>query len=105
VIINQLTHCTQHPGDDKVGLGWWCWARLWGENNKHLQIISVYCPRKSDRLLTTYQQQLGFDDKKKIVTCPRIKFLQDLTQDIIKWTEEDKVIVLADMNKDLMERI
>jgi len=26
VIVNQLAHRTQRPGDDMVGLGRWCWA-------------------------------------------------------------------------------
>jgi len=28
VVLNQLSHWAQQPGDDKVGLGQWCWARL-----------------------------------------------------------------------------
>jgi len=36
LITNQLTHQAQRPGDDKIGLGRWCWARLRGKHNKIL---------------------------------------------------------------------
>ncbi len=36
VVVNQLAHRAQRPGDDKIGLGRWCWARLRGKNNKIL---------------------------------------------------------------------
>jgi len=65
VILNQLAHCAQKPGDDKAGLGCWCWARFQGKNNKVLRIVSVYRPCKSKGPLTTYQQQLQYWYKKK----------------------------------------
>jgi len=55
-----------------------------------------------DGPLTTYQQQLHYRYNKKIYTCSRTTFLQDLIQEIKQWTEEgEEIIVLADMNKDL----
>jgi len=60
VVVNQLAHHAQRPGDDKTGLGRWCWARLWGKYNHHLQVISAYCPCPSLRPLSTYQQQVCY---------------------------------------------
>jgi len=65
VILNQLAHRAQRPGDGKVGLGCWCWAKLCGKNNKMLKIILLYRPCKLEGPLTTYQQQLWFGYKKK----------------------------------------
>ncbi len=41
VVVNQLSYQAQHPGDDVMGLGWWCWARLQGKNNTFLCVVSV----------------------------------------------------------------
>jgi len=36
IILNQLAHQAQQPGDDKIGLGRWCWARLHGKDNHYV---------------------------------------------------------------------
>jgi len=65
----------------------------------------AYRPCKSEGPLTTYQQQLHHGYKTKNYTCLRTKFLQDLSKDIQKWTEEgEEIIVLADMNKDVVAK-
>jgi len=104
-IINQLSHQAQCPGNDKVGLGRWCWARLKAKNNKILRIMSAYCPCKSDGILSTYQQHIRFGAKQNIWTCPRTRFLQDLSQDILSWTKDrEEVIVLANMNDNVWDK-
>ncbi len=60
IILNNLAHQAQRPGDDKIGLGRWCWAWLQGKDNRHLRIISAYRPVKSNGPLTTYQQQVQY---------------------------------------------
>jgi len=40
VVLNQLSHWAQRPGDDKVGLGQWCWARLQG---KTINTVNCIC--------------------------------------------------------------
>jgi len=42
LITNQLTHQAQRRGDNKIGLGRWCWARLRGKHNKILQLVAAY---------------------------------------------------------------
>jgi len=104
-IINQLSHWAQCPGNDKVGLGRWCWAQLHGKHNKILRIVSAYCQCKSNGILTTYQQQVRFGAKQNNRTCPRTRFLQELSQDVISWTKEgEEVIVLANMNDDIWDK-
>jgi len=41
IILNQLVHRAQCPGNDKVGLGQWCWAKLRGKNSKILCILNL----------------------------------------------------------------
>jgi len=104
VFMNWLLHQAQRPCDDKVGLGWWCWAWLRGKTNKIIQIVSAYRPCKLDVVLTTYQQQVWVGAKQKIWTCPR-KWLQELSQEILQLMEVgDKVIILADMNEDVLAK-
>jgi len=44
--------------------------------------------------------------KQIIWTCPRARFLKDLSQEVTQWTvDSEEVIVLADMNKDVKLKI
>ncbi len=70
VVVNQLAHRTQRPGDDKTGLGRWCWAHLKGKHNHHLQVILAYCPCPSLGPLSTYQQQVCHWSSKRLNCCP-----------------------------------
>jgi len=42
VVTNQLSYQAQRPGDDKTGLGRWCWARLRGKGDQYLHVVSIY---------------------------------------------------------------
>jgi len=99
VVVNQLAHRAQRPGDDTVGLGRWCWARLRGKNNQHLRLISAYRPCPSLGPLSTYQQQARYWSTKRITCCPRKRWLEDLQRQISQWQEEgDYIVLMADMN-------
>jgi len=103
VVVNQLSHRAQRPGDDTVGLGRWCWARLRGKNNQHLRLISAYRPCPSLGPLSTYQQQVRYWSSIRINCCPRAKWLTDLQHQILQWQEEgDYIVLLADMNEDVI---
>jgi len=54
LVVNQLLYHMQWPGDDTVGLGWWCWACLHEKNNQYLQVISAYWPCQLSGPLSTY---------------------------------------------------
>jgi len=102
VVVNQLSHRAQRPGDDKAGLGRWCWARLRGKDNKHLRVVSVYRPCPSNGPLSTYQQQVRYWSAQNNDCCPRDKLLADLKEAIAMWQAEgDQVLILADMNEDV----
>jgi len=102
VVVNKLSHRAQQLGDDKARLGRWCWARLRGKNNRHLRLISVYCPCPANGPLSTYQQQIRHWSAQNIDCCPHEKLLADLKAEVALWQAEgDQVIILADMNEDV----
>jgi len=102
VVVNKLSHWAQRPGDDKTGLGRWCWARLRGKNNRQLRLVSVYRPCPANGPLSTYQQQIRHWSAQNIDCCPREKLLADLKEEVALWQAEgDQVIILADMNDDV----
>jgi len=63
VVMNQLSYWAPWPGDNKMGLGRWCWARLHGKHDQYLRIVSVYQPCSANGPLSTYQQQVRFWSK------------------------------------------
>ncbi len=85
IILNGLAHRAQRPGNGKIGLGQWCWARLRGKANQHLRIISAYRPCKANGPLTTYQQQIRYWAKHHSNICPRDSMLNDLAMAIREW--------------------
>jgi len=102
VVVNKLSHRAQRPGNDKTGLGRWCWARLRGKNNRQLRLVSVYRPCPANGPLSTYQQQIRHWSAQNIDCCPREKLLADLKEEVALWQAEgDQVIILADMNDDV----
>ncbi len=102
VITNQLSYRAQRPGDDTVGLGRWCWARLRGKHNQYLRVVSVYRPCPANGPLSTYQQHVRHWSSKHLDCCPREKLLNDLKAEVAQWQEAgDQVIILADMNDDV----
>ncbi len=102
LVVNQLAHRAQRPGDDTAGLGRWCWARLRGKGNKYLRLISAYRPCPSAGPLSTYQQQVRYWSSKQDNSCPREKWLHDLQEEILRWHEVgDYVVLMADMNEDV----
>jgi len=42
IVTNQLSYRAQHPGNDTMGLGWWCWAQLQGKQDQYLWVVSIY---------------------------------------------------------------
>jgi len=102
LVVNQLAHRAQRPGDDIAGLGWWCWACLHGKGNKYLRLISAYRPCPSAGPLSMYQQQVRYWSSKWNNSCPWEKWLHDLQEEILRWHEVgDYVVLMADMNEDV----
>ncbi len=105
LVVNQLLHQAQCPGNDIMGLGRWCWACLRGKQNQFLRVISAYWPCKSNGPLSTYQQQMRFWSTCWMECCPRDQFLLDLKQAIRQWQDEGNfIILLANMNEDILSK-
>ena len=99
-LINTLVHRASRPGDDKVGLGRWCWARLRGKYNVTIRIVAVYRPCYSTGPLSTYQQQLRHPDFQK-PQCPKARFMVELLEAIREWTSAGELLlVMGDFNDD-----
>jgi len=83
--VNQVAHHTLQLGDDPLGLGCWCWTKLWGPNEFYLWIITMYQLCFSNRPLTTYQQQARGLAKRGCFECPQDAILKDTSEEILKW--------------------
>jgi len=71
LVVNQLSYRAQRPGNNTVGLGWWCWAHLRGKQNQFLQVVSLYRPCKSNSPLLMYQHQVWYRSSKWLKCCPQ----------------------------------
>jgi len=99
-IFNAMVHRAQRPGDDKVGLGRWCWGRLRGKNNIIIWVVSVYRPCFSTGPTSTYQQQLRHPDH-RLPACPRARFMVELLVEIKEWKAAgEQLMILGDFNDD-----
>ncbi len=106
-VFGSTCHRIDKFGHDSSGLGRWAWVRLRGKNGTHQRIISAYRPVKNDYPFSTYTQQwdhLNKNKRKEEEVCPREQFVQDLSQEILKFREEDEEIhLLLDDNDDLCQ--
>jgi hypothetical protein len=67
-----------------------------------LRVISAYHPCDSNGPLTVYVQHQNHFDEKDIEGCPRMLFIQNLVEEIVKWTEAgDQIILMIDANEDI----
>ena len=83
-------------GQDKTGLGRWCWARFQGRNGISLRTVSVYCPCEpetsgdgtmADGAGRVYNQHLKYLNDNDDDRDPRTAFLEDLDKAMAKWLE------------------
>jgi len=56
-VLNKTAHQATQSGDNKSGLGRWCWVKLKGKERGHISIFVAYQPCISHGPLTNYQQQ------------------------------------------------
>ncbi len=110
LMFGQLTEYLDMPnsGKDASGLGRWSMMVIKGEGVQ-TRIICGYNPcnsRKTDSS-TSYQQhrQYLIMHKKDAVTCPRVKFREDLIHLLKTWREAgDRIIVCLDANKNIYSK-
>lgn len=93
-------------GKDDTGLGRWVVMTLRGDTNT--RIVCGYNPCGNDKPNsgTVYHQQRRYWlGKRRCATCPRIKFRDDLLEQLTKWRENgDKLIVCLDANENIYKK-
>jgi hypothetical protein len=96
---------SQSQGEES-GLGRWSVMTLKGETTT--RIVCGYNPCGNDRPNsgTVYHQQRQYwITKRKCLTCPRIKFREDLVAKLTEWREQgDKLVVCMDANEDIYKK-
>jgi hypothetical protein len=89
---------------DDTGLGRWSVMTVQGDG-AWTQIVCSYNPCGNSKLNsgTTYQQHRRyFITQQKDLSCPRIRFREDLVKKLKQWREQgDKLIVCLDANEDI----
>jgi hypothetical protein len=95
-------------GKDETGLGRWVVMMLEGQGVK-TKIICGYnpCGNNKPNSSTTYQQHRRFFiTQQKDLSCPRVKFREDLVSQQKKWRESgDRLIVCMDANEDIYKKL
>jgi len=100
--ITTLAHHATMAGDDNTGLGQWSWGCFQGKENRHIQVVLVYCPCPSIGHLSANQQQTRWFSSQGQDCCPHDRILTDLSKQISTWQAAgDQVIVVGDVNKDM----
>jgi hypothetical protein len=97
----------QAQGRDPSGLGRWTWQWFKGKGRHSLRVITAYRPCRKDESapFSVYAQHRKFFNGSGIGTLePRQCILDDLRDEIIKWTEEgDSIILMMDANQDVRD--
>jgi hypothetical protein len=95
-------------GKDDTGLGRWSVMTVQGDGAR-ARIVCGYNPCGNSKLNsgTTYQQHRQyFITQQKDLSCPRIRFREDLVKRLKQWREQgDKLIVCLDANKDIYKKL
>ncbi len=101
-LIDQLDF--NKNGKDDKGLGRWSVMTVQGDG-AWTRIVCGYNPCGNSKLNSsmTYQQHRRyFVTLQKDLSCPRVRFRQDLVKVLKKWREEgDRLIVCMDANEDI----
>jgi hypothetical protein len=97
---------SSQSGREKSGLGRWVVMTLKGETTT--RIICGYNPYSNDRPnsgMVYHQHRQYLILKCGCLTCPRVKFREDLVEQLQRWRAQgDKLIVCLDANKDVYKK-
>lgn len=106
IITNKWTGRSTSNIHDTSGLGRWSGFKMRRNNNKHLNVITVYQPTISNGSQTCYQQHMNILRQKGIKNPnPRKQLISDLTNVITHWNNNgDFTIVMMDANEGLHDR-
>jgi len=103
LVINKMAHRATATGENKTGQGQWCWTKLRGKQNTHIQIYAAYWSCKTFGPLTSYQQQQWyFFRTQNALKYPWDSFWKDISKEIRDTQSDgDLILVLANINKDV----
>ncbi len=98
----------ESSGRDELGLGRWVVLVFRGSNDITTRVVCGYCPCVSRKQATrsSYQQARRFYiQHEQDLTCPRIRFQQDLISQLQQWRNAgDRLIVCLDANSDIYRK-
>ena len=103
--IQYLTSEETHK--DETGLGRWVVTTLTGHQGFTTRIICGYNPCGNSNLEsgTVYAQHRRYLLNRGCLTCPRVKFRQDLQAALQQWREQgDRLIVCLDANEHIYKK-
>jgi hypothetical protein len=102
VASSAFKHRIIGSGKDPSGLGHWVWIRIQGKEGHMMRITSAYRLCQSEGAGTVFQQHQRVLSAQDDHRNPVDVFLQDLSEAIVKWTEEGDHLVLGmDANEDV----
>ncbi len=101
--INDTAHRVIAKGYDNSHLVRWCWTTLRGKDHHKLTLISAYRPNPpSTGVMGAYAQHSKYFNSISRNICPREAFLQDLHEEIGRFQEQGRhIIVMLDGNEDM----
>ena len=96
----KLAHRISATEQDPTGLGRWTSVLISGKRNTKTRIITAYRPSNGKSPgSVNMQHHLHFYKSQGDTDAPRKKFIDDLTDQIIKWKSQGELIILGgDMN-------
>jgi hypothetical protein len=98
----------ESSGRDELGLGRWVVLVFRGSHELVTRVVCGYCPCVSRKQATrsSYQQARRFYiQKEQDLTCPRIRFRQDLIAQLQHWRNSgDRIVVCLDANSDIYKK-
>jgi len=103
--INQIAHRVQSFSSDPMGLGWYCWAVLYGRDNKRFQVVAAYRPRKLNNGHLSMSQQhwqhfVQPTQKGETTAHPQTQFWTDLKPLIQTWIDgREQILIGMDVNE------
>ena len=99
--------CPEGTQKDETGLGRWVVTTLTGHQGFTTRIICGYNPCGNSNLEsgTVYAQHRRYFMNRGCLTCPRVKFRQDLQAALQRWRDQgDRLIVCLDANEHIYKK-
>ena len=105
IVTDDLRFSIKESGKDPSGLGRWCWTKF--QRKEYVtRLVSVYRPCDSNGELSVASQHRRFFYSKETARDPRQAILEDLGEELDKWTEAgENILLFIDANTDVWKRV